>query len=422
MRSVLSAGSFRGWLAAAASGAMLVGVTLIGLPGTSGTPRTVGQTQSAAPESGHDSAVRQLLAHRAAAIRSGDEAAFMTTVDPQAPVKFRQRQLEWFRDLAGIPLAEWSYQVEATTEPLLTGETWAPEVSLRYGLSGVDSVPTTRRIEHSFVRRGDSWYVADDAGEHRWRGPWDFGPCHVVRTASGLVIGHDREPVERVARLLDAAIHDVTRVWGPGWAQQVGVLIPATREELRSMVSAEFAAAEGIAAVAVADRVDTAAHRVEGPRVVLNLRTAAELSDAALSVVLRHEITHIAARPYTVDGAPMWMREGFADYVGYRDSGVPPRDIAPDLVRELRTNGLPGELPAADFHRAPRLELAYQQSWSLIRHLVDRFGEQEVVRLYHRIAATGSPAEAEAALHDETGLTTAQLRADWAQSLPKTFA
>ncbi|MDA3649254.1 hypothetical protein LZ318_14760 [Saccharopolyspora indica] len=415
---MLSAGSFRGWLAAAASGAVLIGMTVAGLPGT---PRNVGQTQAAAPESAHESAIAQLLAQRAAAIRSGDAAAFATTVDPLAPAEFQQRQQEWFRNLAAIPLAEWSYQVDATTEPVLSGDSWAPEVSLRYALSGVDGVPTTRRIEHSFVRRGSSWYVADDAGAHRWRGPWDFGPCHVARTAGGLVIGHRQEPVERVARQLDAAIRDVTRVWGPEWAQQVGVLIPESREELRSMVGPEFSAEGGIAAVAVADRVDTAARRVEGPRVVLNLRTAAELSDAALAVVLRHEITHIAARPYTVDGAPMWLREGFADYVGYRDSGMPPRDIAPDLVRELRTSGPPAALPADDFHDPARLDLAYQQSWSLIRHLVEQFGEQRVVRLYHRVAATDSPAEAEAALHAETGLTTAQLHTTWAESLPATF-
>ncbi|MER7082667.1 hypothetical protein SAMN02982929_04657 [Saccharopolyspora kobensis] len=418
MRSVLSAGSFRGWLAAAASGAVLIGMTLVGLPGT---PRHVGQTESAAPESAHESAVRQLLAQRAAAIRSGDAAAFATTVDPLAPAEFQQRQHEWFRNLAAIPLAEWSYEVDATAEPLLGDDTWEPVVSLRYALSGVDGVPTTRRIEHSFVRRGNSWYVADDAGRHRWRGPWDFGPCHVVRTAGGLVIGHRREPVERVARQLDAAIRDVTRVWGPGWAQQVGVLIPESREELRSMVGPEFAAEGGIAAVAVADRVDTAARRVEGPRVVLNLRTATELPDAALAVVLRHEITHIAARPYTVDGAPMWLREGFADYVGYRDSGMSPREVAPELVRELRAGGPPEELPAADFHRAARLDLAYQQSWSLVRYLVERFGEPRVVRLYHRVAATDSPADADAALHAETGLTAAQLREDWARSLPATF-
>ncbi|MDA3626821.1 hypothetical protein OU415_15355 [Saccharopolyspora sp. WRP15-2] len=424
MRSVLGSGSFRGWLAATASGAVLAGVMAIGLPATPGTTHVLGQVRLANPVPSHESAVRQLLAQRAAAIRARDESAFAATVDPQAPADFRQRQLQWFRNLAAIPFTEWSYRLEAETEPPATGtgETWAPGVSLRYALAGVDSVPTEQPVEQSFVRRGGSWYVADDAGAHRWRGPWDFGPCHAVRTPGGLVIGHRREPVERVARQLDAVIRDVTEVWGTGWSQRVGVLIADSREELRAVVGPGFAL-NGIAAVAVADRVDTAARRVEGPRVVLDPRAADELSDAALKALLRHEITHIAARAYTVDGSPMWMREGFADYVGYRSSGVPPREVAPELVRQVRAGGLPEQLPDDDeFHHADRgRDLAYQQSWSFVRHLVERFGEQHVVRLYHRIAALSSPAEVDAALREETGQTTAQLQADWAESLPGTF-
>ncbi|MGW1678991.1 basic secretory protein-like protein [Saccharopolyspora sp. NPDC002376] len=421
---MLGSGSFRGWLAAAASGAVLAGVMAIGLPATPGTTHVMGQVQLASPVPAHESAVRQLLAQRAAAIRARDESAFAATVDPQALADFRQQQLRWFRNLAAIPFTEWSYGLEAKIEPLATGTgaTWAPSVSLRYALAGVDSVPTEQPIEHSFVRRGGSWYVADDAGAHRWRGPWDFGPCHAVRTPGGLVIGHRREPVERVARQLDAVIRDVTEVWGTGWSQRAGVLIADSREELRAMVGPEFAL-DGIAAVAVADRVDTASRRVEGQRVVLNPRAADELSDAALKVLLRHEITHIATRAYTVDGAPMWMREGFADYVGYRGSGVPPREVAPELVRHVRASGLPEQLPDNDdFHQADRSrELAYQQSWSFVRHLVQRFGEHHVVRLYRRIAAIDSSAEVDAALREETGLTTAQLQADWARALPRTF-
>ncbi|GAA4614100.1 hypothetical protein [Saccharopolyspora hordei] len=415
---MLGSGRFRAWLAAVASGAVLAGVAVLGLPATPGAVVEHAPLAASAPP--HELAVRRLLAQRAAAVRAGDEAAFAATVDPWAPAEFRQRQLAWFRALAQVPLAEWSYRLDATTEP--AGDSWSPHVVLRYALAGVDSVPTTRPVAQSFVRRGGSWYVADDAGAHRWRGPWDFGPCHVERTATGLVIGHEREPVERVARQLDAAVRDVTEVWGPGWDQRVGVLVPATREELLALVGPGFTA-EGIAAVAVADWVDVAARRVEGPRVVLNPRATEELSDAALRVVLRHEITHIASRAYTVDEAPMWMREGFADYVGYRDSRVPPREIAPDLVRYVRTSGPPRGLPRdEDFHQADRqLRLAYQLSWSFVRHLAQRFGEERLVRLYHRVAATGAPDQTEAALREETGLTTAELTRGWATDLATTF-
>lgn len=431
MRPMPGSGKFRGWLAAFAAGAVLAGMTSISLPSPEfppmTQPRVAGQAGLAVAEP-PEVAVRSLLEQRAAAVRAGDEAAFAATVDPKAPADFQQRQHALFRNLTTIPVTEWAYELKGTTgdQPPVpeADETWAPRVVLRYALTGVDSVPTERPLGYVFARRGASWYLTGDKGAERnaWRGLWDFGLCHVRRTGTGLVLGHRREPVERVARQLDAAVADVTEVWGPDWSQRVGVLLPESQEELRTLVGPEFAV-DGIAAVAVADRVDTVARRVEGPRVVLNPRTATELSDIALRVVLRHEITHIAARADTVDGAPMWMLEGFADYVGYRKSGVAPKNIAPDLARQLREYGRPTKLPADDeFHQAGhRLELAYQQSWSMVRHLAERIGEQRLVYLYRRVAASNSKTTAAQAIREVTGLTTEQLLADWARQLPRTF-
>ncbi|MEV0083244.1 basic secretory protein-like protein [Saccharopolyspora sp. NPDC050642] len=416
-------GVFRAWLAVVAAGAVLAGVSTIPVP-LPDLPRTASVRAGFAVPATPDAAVRDLLERRAAAVRAGDEAAFATTVDPQAPPDFQRRQHELFRNLATIPATEWTYELDgaAGDRPPVPAadETWAPRVVLRYALTDVDGAPTRRTLGYVFARRGASWYLADDAGA--WRGPWDFGLCHVRRTATGMVIGHDPEPVERVSRLLDAAVADVTEVWGPDWPRRVGVLVPASQEELRSLVGPEFAV-DGIAAVAVADRVDTDARRAEGQRVVLNPKAADRLSDQALRVVLRHEITHVAARADTVADAPMWMLEGFADYVGYRNSGVAPKDIAPDLIRRLHEAGPPARLPDdREFHQAGRrLDLAYQQSWSVVSHLADRLGERRLVDLYRRVAATGSPAEVDDALREATGLTRAQLVAGWRADLRHTF-
>ncbi|SDX31771.1 hypothetical protein SAMN05216215_1009219 [Saccharopolyspora shandongensis] len=423
MRPVHAPGVIRAWLAVVAAGAVLAGVSAIPLPSPE-LPRTASVRAGFAVPATPDAAVRDLLERRAAAVRAGDEAAFATTVDPQSPPDFQRRQHELFRNLTTIPATEWTYELDGTAgdrPPVpAADETWAPRVVLRYALTDVDGSPTRRALGYVFARRGGSWYLADDAGA--WRGPWDFGLCHVRRTATGMVIGHDPQPVARVSRLLDAAVADVTAVWGPDWPRRVGVLVPASQEELRSLVGPEFAV-DGIAAVAVADRVDTDARRAEGQRVVLNPKAADRLSDQALRVVLRHEITHVAARVDTAADAPMWMLEGFADYVGYRNSGVAPKDIAPDLIRKIHEAGPPARLPDdREFHQAGRrLDLAYQQSWSVVSHLADRLGERRLVDLYRRVAATGSPAEVDRALREATGLSKAQLVADWRAGLRHTF-
>lgn len=387
------------------------------------------------PADDQEQAVEALLSQRAHALRTRDEAAFLASVDPKAPAGFRKRQHDLFRNMAEVPLAEWSYETDSTdtllppppAEP--ADEIWAPEVTLRYALAGVDEVPTERSLGYSFTRRGDSWYLAGDqnlAGQGRssWQGPWDFERCRVITTETGLIIGHagNRALAGRVAGALDSSVAAVTQVWGPDWAQRVGVLLPGSRDELRALVGTDFAV-DSIAAVAVADRVDTTERRVEGPRVVLNAETAGRLSDPALRVVLQHEITHIAARADTVDGAPMWMLEGFADYVGYRGSRIEPAEIAPELAKQVHRGKAPTRLPQdRDFQSSGRrLDLAYQQAWSWVDFLVGRLGEQRVVELYHRVAGSSASSTAEAALREMAGVDTTRLIAEWGVHLRRTL-
>lgn len=434
MRAVSSTGKARGWIVLAASAAVLGGLALVGLPSPAPVappqaPATAERAGLAARLPAPEVAVRELLMRREESVRQGDEAAFSATVDPEAPTGFRQRQLQQFRNLQTVPLSHFGYRLDAV--PLAhapvpgADEAMASRVALRYSLSGADSAPTERPLGYLFVRRGASWYLAEDTGvtPDAWRGPWDFGRVDVRRTGRGLVVGHDPAAVDRVAAQLDAAVADVTEVWGSGWAQRAGVLVPSSPEELRALVGPEFAV-DGIAGVAVADLVDTRTRRVEGARVVLSPRTTEQLPDVALGVVLRHEITHVAARAVTADGAPMWMLEGYPDYIGYRKSGLAPRDIAPDLARTSRESGPPLRLPTnTEFHQAGRrLDLAYQQAWSVVHFLAQRIGEERLTELYRRIATATDPDAAETALVEVTGMTSPQLMAAWGADLPRTLA
>ncbi|MBA8825621.1 hypothetical protein FHX42_002987 [Saccharopolyspora lacisalsi] len=419
---------------------LLVPVSEPGKPGPWRSPDPSEQARSSdrGEVSSRERKIRALLDRRAAALRNRNLAAFMASVDPQAPVPFRRRQRALFHNLADVPLARWFYELDSdgtasspppATMPEPPRELWAPGVVLNYALTGVDVVPTRKAVNHLFARRGDTWYLTGGTAARErqrltWRGPWYYGRCRVIVTDTGLVLGHDgnRELMRRVARIMKASVTAVTEVWGPDWSQQVGVLLPASRSELRSLVGPTFAV-DGIAAVAIADRVNTVTDRVAGPRVVFNTSTAAELSDTTLRVVLQHEITHIATRTDTVDGAPMWLLEGFADYVGYRGSGLSSEETAPDLARRVRQRGPPSGLPSDDAFKGSgsRMELAYQQGWSVVDFLVRTVGERRVVGLYHRIAETGSSADVDEALRDIAGMSTNELVRRWRGHLRHTF-
>ena len=442
----------RGWLAAAVAVALLGGLAVLGHgshePVSGAVPSdTLVAGRPAPPSTSPDRtrsplsrsrAVRDMMDGRAAAVRMRDEAAFMATVDPQADPEFTAAQRALFANLDGVPLSEWSYQLDGATSahpplrPHDDAPLWAPRTTLRYAFKVADALPTSRPLGYLYVQRDGRWYVASDDelgpdSERTWRGLWDFGPCVAITAASGLVVGHrgQEQLMTTLAAELDGAVAAVTDVWGTDWSQRVAVLLPNTIEEMRELVGPAFAV-DGIAAATVADKVDVANYSAVGQRVVLNPDQAGRLSASARRIVLRHEITHVAARASTVNGAPMWLLEGFADYVGYLTSGLAPREAAPDLVRALRDGGPPDQLPAdADFYGASdHLDLAYQLAWSAALHVVDRVGQEGLVRLYRQIAGSSKQDKAtvDTALRDVLGLDSTGFVASWRTSLDARFS
>ncbi|QQQ77853.1 hypothetical protein IOD16_04975 [Saccharothrix sp. 6-C] len=416
---------FRGVLAALVAVTFLAGLVTAVVPATPSTPAA-----SAAPS--RADAVRALLERRARAVLDRDEPAFTADLDPLADAGFRQRQRDLFRNLASVPVAEWEYLAPGRSETDLAeldlpaaDEAWAPDVRLSYRLRGVDVEPSSQDMAYLFTRRDGRWYLNSDTaleplGKRTWRGPWDFAPSHVLAGAGGFVLSHPGGEVlaARVLAELDGAVTAVTEVWGQAWARQVAVLIPASPAEMVALVGPGFATG-AIAGVAVADRVDQATHTARGQRVVLNPDSAGALSPLALRVLLRHEITHVAARGETVDGAPMWVLEGFADYVGYRRSDVPPPKAAPLLAARVRQS-LPDTLPSdADF-RGAGMELAYQEAWSLNLYLASSLGEPGLVALYRRLARVRA-SEVDGVLLETTGGDGAVLVRGWREFLRRSF-
>jgi hypothetical protein len=164
---------------------------------------------------------------------------------------------------------------------------------------------------------------------------------------------------------------------------------------------------------------------VAGQRVVLNPAGAAKLSAPALSVVLRHEITHVAARADTVDGAPMWLLEGFADYVGYAESGIPLPKAGPDLAAQVRAGQAPVALPSDDEFKATasKIDLAYQQAWSMSLYIAKKYTQPKLVEFYHAVAGAGhvDGARLDALTRSVLGVSTPQLIAGWRHYLTTTF-
>lgn len=392
-------------------------------------------------------ALDELLAARADAVLRRDRAAWLATVDPAAG-EFAARQAQVLDHLAEVPLADWRYEyagegpsLSAERRAVLGPEAWVARVVLVYrldtgagpagaGPAGAESAGSAgsagpagtagtvtgevRREQHlTLVRRGDDWFVADDQDGDTAPDLWDLGPVHVVRGQRSLVLG--TAPVADLTRYAaetdDAAVR-VDAVWGGDWPRTVVVLVPRSQEEMaRLLLRDDDAGLEQIAAVTTGEvGLDDPGESAD--RIVVNPAGFDQLGPLGRRVVLTHEITHVATRATTTQAVPIWLSEGFADHVAYRDTGVAKQVIAQDVLDRVRAGQLPAALPTRlDFDPSHGdIAPAYSGSWLAADLVAVRWGEEALVGLYRTVAA-GTPVDE--ALTALLGLDEAAFTREW---------
>jgi hypothetical protein len=248
---------------------------------------------------------------------------------------------------------------------------------------------------------------------------WDFGPISVVRGKQALVLGHPKSPVSlrAMADEIDQDVPRVNAVWGNGWSRRVVALVPSTQSELSKMLTGAGDLTQ-IAAVATAELEGEDVSKPVGDRVIVNPPNFIKLGPLGRRVVLTHEITHVATRQVTGDLVPTWLVEGIADYVGYKDSGVPVSVAASELRRDLRRGTALGSLPTDTSYAGENKKLAqaYEKSWLACKFVAEKFGQATLVRLYRVVGAqtTGNAASAtDRSMRSVLHLTLKAFTAQW---------
>lgn len=135
----------------------------------------------------------------------------------------------------------------------------------------------------------------------------------------------------------------------------------------------------------------------------------AALTPVGRDVVLAHELTHLATRPWTGPRTPLWLVEGLAEQVGLAAFPLPDRLAAAELAAEVRRGLLPTALPTDADLDGVRAAAAYQQSWLAVDLLTRRYGGAAVLAAY-RQAATGGTQAALARLDTTERALVADLR------------
>lgn len=383
-------------------------------------------------------AVRELLHIRATAVLRHDRDAFLATVDPTATT-FLRRQAALVDALRDVPLASWSYELDAVRGHRRTtaldkkygASWWAPNVTLRYALAAFDRAPAVQPQGLTFVQRTGRWYVGADndfAGSSHAtvRDLWDGGPVVTARGRSCLVLGHPRSTplVHALVAECDAAVPRVTAVWGTGWAQRVVLVVPDDPAELGRIVP-DAGDVSQIAAVATAELVSPATgYHPVGDRVIINPVNFAQLGSLGRRVVLTHEVMHVASRGATGPQVPTWFVEGLADYVGYQGVRLPLSVAAQELRADVRAGRLPSRLPSDGAFNGSRKDLAqtYEQSWLAVVLLSKTYGRAAVLRLYRDVGADPAPGALERAMKRDLHTTVAAFTRAWRADLQRRLA
>lgn len=362
-----------------------------------------------------DRAIGRTLDRRAAAVTGHDENGYLSVVDPRAK-GLRTAQRTEFRNLAAVPLSSWQYRLGKVRR---TGATATAQVELRYRITGYDSAPVADRRTIELVERSGRWYVDGDspatgAGQQLWQ----QGPVHVARGAHSLVLGVGGSAglLRRVAAVADRAVPAVGKAWHRKWAGRVVVLVPSSLDAMSALLGSPADTYRGIAAVTTGEAGGAGAAPAD--RIIVNPEAYGGLSELGRQVILTHETTHVATRTATSAATPLWLSEGFADYVGYRDTGSSPQETAPELQRAVRSGSLPATLPTdADFgfrDSADRLARAYEGGWLACRLIAEHWGEQKLTDFYRAVGAGGQrDGGVEKAMNDVLGTDPDAFTARW---------
>ena len=119
--------------------------------------------------------------------------------------------------------------------------------------------------------------------------------------------------------------------------------------------------------------------------VFVNPEVFGNLKPRGAQVVMSHEAVHVATDAAT-STMPLWLLEGFADYVALRDVHLPVSVTAGQIIRQVRHDGPPAQLPGpAEFDTATsHLGASYESAWLACRLLADVGGQAALVRLLSR--------------------------------------
>jgi hypothetical protein len=290
---------------------------------------------------------------------------------------------------------------------------WTAAVDATWRFAGFDDAPARAEVTLRFVDAGDR-VALTGVGDDGNRAPlWLSAPLQVRRTAGTLVMAAgSAAQADAYARRATAAVPVVRRVLSD-WRPRLVVEVPGSAAALDRALAADPGRYANIAAVTTT--VDGSVDPDAPVHVFVNPDVFGRLEPRGAQVVMSHEAVHVATDAATSD-LPLWLLEGFADYVALRDLDLPLSTTAGQVIDQVRRDGPPDHLPgSAEFDTTTtQLGAAYESAWLACRLLAQTGGEGALLRLYRLVDGGRALGPA---LRATFAMTPAELTRAWRRSL-----
>ena len=288
---------------------------------------------------------------------------------------------------------------------------WGATVQVSWRVKGFDKGIAQRDLAFSFADGGRT--ISRIGGGSDATPLWLSGPVIVRRSSDVLVIA--TAPAKEADALLTEAETGLARDRQVlGGRRSVVIEAPATVAGMQRALGVQPPTYDDIAAVTAP--VD--GNRLPGApvHVFVNPVVYRRMGHVAAQVVMTHESVHAVTNAPLSTSAPLWLVEGFADYVALGDVNLPLSRTAAGISKEVRRRGAPKQLPTdTDFGSGDRnLGPTYEAAWQVCVTIADHAGQPALVRLYRDVLG-GTPLAT--ALPRDTGLTVASLTAAWRSRL-----
>lgn len=364
---------------------------------------------------------QRILNQRIRAVRERDLDLFLRRID-HGDEGLMARQRRYFRNLVQLPLATFGYRVsDQSWEGVALAPSWGddvhiPRIELTMQLEGYDAVPVERTVGFVFsFREGRATIVSDrtSTGKPLFEGtpaPWDLIAItvreepgvlgifdHTTRASAATVTGAVRDGIAQIDQALPFT-----------WSGHVVVYSVQSSRVLESFTDVPGGSLDHLGALTFPTYSENEPSQVASTRMLV-MPGSVSAGQPFLGRITRHELSH-AAIGVRDDGAPAWVSEGIAEYLGAREIAQRDRIIPTSALGRAQTED--NAMPVTGSFNDTDQEWHYALSWMACDYIADTLGETrlwELVDAMHNGGDGTDDAEQDRVLQQVLGFDAREL-------------